>query len=345
MQLMGVSISGKMTDSLPKLVAHTARALIGAISDPVMLCAGNGTVTATNKAMLVFLQKTGATDSTKIDGMSIFDVFPTNEEQLNKIISLCKSQSGIFPATLQMPDTANSSDQDRIPLQASMLQLNGNRPSHILMRFLTLNSVSKHRFEELNATLRNKNKQLLIEREMARKDAHTGVWQRATLFEELPRYIQTSKDQSTPTSFVVIDLDDFKEINDRYGHPCGDLVLSSVGGLLLKACRSKDKVARIGGEEFAMILPNTRISEAQRACQRIRHNIKETIINYDDQIISITASFGVTEIADGDDSEDVYKRADYALYSAKKAGRDKVVSVAAALDDINIDADDGLSND
>jgi diguanylate cyclase (GGDEF)-like protein len=337
------SISAKMTDALPKVVLQTAKSLIAAISDPVLICAKNGTIIAINPAMQRFLRQNSEKQDTDVTGVSLFDVFPSNAEQLNKTLALCRSQSGILPGTLKLPDQNSNSDHERTALQASMLQLDRPSPSHILIRFLAQNSVSKHRFEALNSTLRKKNKQLLLQRELARKDAHTGVWQRATLFEELPHYLKSVKNDGVVTSFVVIDLDNFKDINDRHGHPCGDLVLATVAKMLLEACRNKDRVARIGGEEFAMVLPHTNSDEARRACQRVRRAIMETEIPYDDQVISITASFGVTEIVEGDTGEDVYKRADYALYCAKRSGRNKVICVSASssLDDSTlIDAQD-----
>ncbi len=328
MKLMGVSISGKMTEDLPPHVSQTTMSLISAISDPVVVCKVTGEIAFLNPAARRFLQDIGTGGSDAVEDASILDLFPDNAPNLSKVMSLCRTQSGIFPGSLQIAHTdENDRNQSRLPFQGSMLRLQGHQPSHVLLRFIASSSVSRHQFEELNATLRKKNRQLLFEREKSRKDTLTGLWKRSTLFSELPRYIQRIEDQERPTSFAVIDLDNFKEINDLHGHPCGDKVLACLGELLLQECRSLDKVARIGGEEFALILPNTSFLEADKACQRIRERIKQTHVQYEGHEIQITASFGLTEITIGETAEEVYKRADYALYAAKKAGRDKVAVI------------------
>jgi len=121
----------------------------------------------------------------------------------------------------------------------------------------------------------------------------------------------------------MADIDHFKVVNDTYGHATGDEVLSSFAKLLVKSCRREDTAARFGGEEFVLLLPNTRLDRGVEIAERIRQNM--------DQIgmeggTTLTACFGVAECRIDDTSETLIARADQALYSAKESGRDKVMS-------------------
>ncbi len=332
-----MSISAKMTETVRQHVsqdvAQTAKSLIEAISDAVIVCTTKGQIAFINMPARQLMKDVSTIGDNRIEELTIFDLFPQSTDSINKILSLCRTQSGIFPGVLQTgKGCSNAGDADnlsRLPLQCSMLRLGCDRPSHILLRFIDVNAITRQRFNDLNKALRKKNRQLLIEREISRKDTLTGLLQRSTLFDELPRYVQDVDTGAKPTCFAVLDLDNFKEINDLYGHPCGDKVLSDIGKLLIDECRSLDKAGRIGGEEFALILPNTSFEDANKVCHRIRTRIKQTPVIYDGHEITLTSSFGLTEVRIGEAVKDIYKRADYALYSAKKAGRNKVATITA----------------
>jgi diguanylate cyclase (GGDEF)-like protein len=125
-------------------------------------------------------------------------------------------------------------------------------------------------------------------------------------------------------SLVILDIDRFKAVNDTYGHAVGDLVLRLVAGLIGRDLRARDSIARIGGEEFAILLPDTPLAEAVLIAERLRHRIASLPIPALDGA-GVTASFGVTA-ADRDDPtiERIMHRADTALYDAKRGGRDCV---------------------
>lgn len=128
----------------------------------------------------------------------------------------------------------------------------------------------------------------------------------------------------TPLALVVLDIDRFKVINDTFGHAAGDEVLRTVAGLVGRTLRSRDAFARIGGEEFAILMPATTLPEAVLIAERLRHWIA-TLPLADIDGATVTASFGVTEADTGDrDITVVLHRADMALYDAKRGGRDCV---------------------
>lgn len=155
-------------------------------------------------------------------------------------------------------------------------------------------------------------------REMSEKDSMTGLWNRRKFDQEMAAQCAKSKRYShaEPTCFAIVDIDHFKRVNDRLGHDEGDKIIKSVGTVLSDHLRETDFIARIGGEEFAIIMPHTRIQEAEIVTNRLRTSVS---LQHDEQI---TVSVGVTDM-DGS-VENTYKRADVALYESKSLGRNCV---------------------
>ena len=127
-----------------------------------------------------------------------------------------------------------------------------------------------------------------------------------------------------PLSIVVFDVDHFKRVNDTHGHPAGDEVIREVGVRADDSLRTRDFVGRIGGEEFAIILPKADIEGAKTVCERLRLAIDGKPVRHRDAIIPFTISVGVTEFQSGDDIDHIMARADEALYEAKTGGRNQV---------------------
>ncbi len=152
-------------------------------------------------------------------------------------------------------------------------------------------------------------------------DKLTGVHNRAKMEEVLTYELQQHKRYNTPFSFIIIDIDNFKNFNDTYGHIIGDEVLISVAKISNRTIRKSDTFARWGGEEFALLLSNTELENARIVAE----NIRKAIENLDHRVAGkITASFGVTGSKKDDTIESIFKRADDALYKAKDKGRNRV---------------------
>jgi diguanylate cyclase len=115
-------------------------------------------------------------------------------------------------------------------------------------------------------------------------------------------------------------------VNDSYGHSAGDRLLSMIGKLLSQGKREEDFLARIGGEEFALLLPATNLEQARQVVERIRTQIAATAFHYKGQREQVTLSCGLTEFRDGDTPLTIYQRADAALYRAKESGRNRCVT-------------------
>ncbi len=125
---------------------------------------------------------------------------------------------------------------------------------------------------------------------------------------------------------MLLDIDHFKQINDRLGHLAGDSVLASLGGMLKESVRITDMAGRYGGEEFIIVLPETRLTAAAELAERLRLRIRERQVAIADGApVRFTCSFGVTESGQGDRGpKDLIARADAALYQAKRSGSDRV---------------------
>lgn len=128
-------------------------------------------------------------------------------------------------------------------------------------------------------------------------------------------------------SFVMLDIDHFKKVNDTYGHECGDLVIQSVAQTLLDQTREYDIIGRLGGEEFGILLPQTNLDEAKVIAERIRQRVESTLILYDGKEICVTISLGLIQNNDTiDDFNTLVVLGDKCLYQAKEQGRNRVIS-------------------
>jgi diguanylate cyclase (GGDEF)-like protein len=155
--------------------------------------------------------------------------------------------------------------------------------------------------------------------EFFRVDPLTGLRTRHEMETILERYIERAKDQHF--SIIMADLDNFKDLNDTYGHKVGDEILSKFG-LVIKDClRVSDLAFRYGGEEFLIILPGASIHDAAACAERIRKKLQEISVC---EGIEISASFGVAEYQENDTASSLLERADKALYMAKSKGKNRV---------------------
>jgi diguanylate cyclase (GGDEF)-like protein len=161
---------------------------------------------------------------------------------------------------------------------------------------------------------------------LASTDALTGLRNRRSFVELAERELARARRYNAEVALVLIDLDHFKLVNDRHGHQAGDRVLANTAAILARELRDLDVIARHGGEEFAMLLPQTGTAGAVEVAERARRRLAEAVVTIDGAAIRITASMGVAAIAGpgATSLDDLLRRADAALYRAKGAGRDRV---------------------
>lgn len=165
---------------------------------------------------------------------------------------------------------------------------------------------------------------------IANTDALTGIGNRRYFLEQGKNEFARAVRYHQTLSLIMMDIDKFKSINDTYGHDIGDLALQSLTDICVKTLRENDVFARLGGEEFAAVLPSTGIDGALQLSERLRENIHNMVTPSAKGDIQFTASMGVTEVKFDDDNEDIesmLNRADKGLYQAKITGRNRVISV------------------
>jgi len=158
----------------------------------------------------------------------------------------------------------------------------------------------------------------------AQTDPLTLLPNRYSYNERLTQEYNRWRRYRSPLSLVIGDIDHFKKINDQYGHTVGDAVLKSVAMYLQEELRESDFIARFGGEEFIILLPETSLIDATKAINKLRQGIKQVKTTFENQSIQVAVSFGISEFENNDTPKAVFKRADDALYRAKDKGRDQV---------------------
>jgi diguanylate cyclase (GGDEF)-like protein len=208
---------------------------------------------------------------------------------------------------------------DNVPREFDADQLQALQDlAPILENEIKMSALTKVQFDLLN--------ELDAAQRLALIDPMTRLWNRAGMTEIINREWAKALRNKTTLTFVMCDIDHFKKVNDTYGHPVGDEVIQTVGKRLLSALRTEDAIGRMGGEEFLLLMPDCRIGQVRQTVERIREHIISQPIQTAARPLDITISYGVaTYTPDGSlTAEEIIKKADDALYVAKKSGRDRV---------------------
>jgi two-component system cell cycle response regulator len=160
---------------------------------------------------------------------------------------------------------------------------------------------------------------------MATTDSLTKLSSREYFMQQYSDVFHRSERYQRPFSLLMVDIDNFKSVNDTYGHPVGDLVLEQVGRMILNVIRHEDLAGRFGGEEFAILLPETGVDSARNPAERLRRSIEAYQFNAGSEQFSVTVSIGIAAFPDqATTMNELIERADIALYEAKRSGRNSV---------------------
>ena len=201
-----------------------------------------------------------------------------------------------------------------------VLVLHGQAFDSLIERFDFLASASMVSLFAFIFALRTEAQKEQLET-LASRDPLTGVLNRRAMEQEMQLVIEAHRRLGTTYGLMLLDLDRFKSINDTQGHEAGDVVLVNFATLVQSAIRKLDRMYRLGGEEFVLILPGSNVQGLATICENIRARVESGLRRHGE---SITVSIGAAELKDGEVSADWLARADLALYRAKRGGRNRV---------------------
>lgn len=227
------------------------------------------------------------------------------------------SYSGLFYTVLSIAViiTANTLTQ----LDISQVGINSAVLGLVIGSFLSWTYTNK--IDSYEKSLHEKNKEL---RQLASTDSLTGVINRRSFDELSKHYFETAQREREALTLLLLDLDFFKSVNDRYGHHAGDMLLVHFAKAIEPLLRKSDIFSRIGGEEFAILLFHTDLNGGLILAEKIHKTLKNIALACGDEQISITSSIGISQTRQSDtDFYELFKRADKALYQAKEEGRNR----------------------
>jgi diguanylate cyclase (GGDEF)-like protein len=241
-----------------------------------------------------------------------------SERDLIHVIANFDATTPEIPVSHVMTSSVITCDpDDEIAYILHLMNSNAIRHMPVLTKGKLVNMVS---IRELTTAYE------LLQKE-ADTDPLTELSNRRPFLKNLEKEFTRAKRYKHPLTVAMIDLDHFKQVNDTYGHASGDRVLRAVSAMLISEFREIDLVGRLGGEEFAVLLPETDLTGAKTACLRLLAAIEAAIIPVDGKAISITASIGLAKASSKTlDGAGLLKRADGLLYQAKSDGRNMVVA-------------------
>ncbi len=188
-------------------------------------------------------------------------------------------------------------------------------------RIIEINERLQTRLGDAEEKLQRQTQQIESHITEARTDPLTGLYNRRAFDDELLRRLAEWRRKQSTFCMMMMDVDHFKRLNDQHGHPAGDYVLRNLAELLASTFREMDIVARVGGEEFAAVLPGTTLRDARLAAERVRYTVASHPFFFENQELRITLSLGVATAEPGDDIVSLTKRSDEALYNSKRTGR------------------------
>ncbi len=247
------------------------------------------------------------------------------------------SEGAVESQLAQLKEAVESDDTERLKREAmSSISLIQNQIKSRKAREEGQIAELSNQLEALSSELTQVKEQLAV-------DALTGAWNRAALDEHVSRVVSLGAILDQPAILFMIDVDDFKWVNDRYGHPAGDEILKRVTARLQHTFRRKgDFLARYGGDEFCAVILEDSLEIANTIGERLIYAVRELEIEVEDvdEPVRVSVSVGAARLAPGDDSVRWTGRADRALYQAKEMGRDRVV---IATDDAEPPAPDASS--
>lgn len=288
------------------LSPEMTQAVLDALPVPVFFKDRQGVYQGCNKAFTEVMGKR----SDELVGMSVFDLSPHDLAQVYFEADEALMQSGgeqRYETRIQLP----SGERRDVMFYKAVLRDASGEVTGLVGTMLDI-------------TERKALEARLVD--MAQHDPLTGLLNRRAILAYLDGLHQDRRQVHLPVCLMMIDVDHFKAINDNHGHAVGDEVLRAVSACLKAQLRDTDRVGRIGGEEFLVVLGSTDVHDAEMVAQRLRHELSEVTVQTCDHTLRLTVSIGLAQSEHSeDDWATVIGRADEGLYEAKRTGRNRVV--------------------
>ncbi|MCL2829599.1 MAG: diguanylate cyclase [Betaproteobacteria bacterium] len=240
--------------------------------------------------------------------------FATNTMQYHDKIEICAKK-------ISAADNISALENVLQDVMGEMRQIQDSaKHSHNELR------AAQREIDEANRHISKLREELDHTSALVRHDQATGVLNRRGLEEILTKEVARSRRRSTPLCIALLDIDNFKKLNDSLGHAAGDAALVHLSGVVRTCLRPQDSIARYGGEEFVLVLPETGLQDGISVLVRLQRELTKKFFLHENQKLLITFSGGVTLLNETDTNESAIKRADAAMYRAKKEGKNRVYS-------------------
>ena len=246
------------------------------------------------------------------EGQALDDAMKVQVEGIEESVQQAEELAALKQLVQQRVDTIRTHMQEFRSAEEQRLQQAEQQVAELTEKLESVQGES----EQLRQKLQDERNQAMV-------DPLTGIPNRLAYNERLKQEVARWQRYGSALTMAIWDVDKFKTVNDTYGHQAGDKVLTVIGKLLYKQCRETDFVARFGGEEFVLLMPETDAESAMTATEHLRKAVAATEFHFRGQRVPITISCGISEFRQGDDPEQVFERADKALYEAKDGGRNR----------------------
>ena len=298
------------------------QSLLNGFAEPTWLCDHKGHIVNLNNAAKTLLKTYGQQEPASLQLPKVLGI-----DQLK----FSRVAKGTLRTTANIPsrfETVNPINDERsvVAMTLSSVRTEGNsQPTHLLVKLTDNNSLLERKFRRLKDQVEQVQEELKKQVKQSITDPLTGLLNRRAISNEFSDVHSPFHNDQQTHSIAIIDIDDFKAINDSFGHRVGDEVLRGLAALMREQCREEDICCRWGGEEFVIALLDTDQVQALEAMQRLRIAVEKNNFGNDNRIIKITVTIGISEFTCEDNIIEVIESADAAMYKAKKSGKNSVL--------------------
>ena len=304
---------GAIAENIERLAEHSLKKKANEL-ETIIESTGDGILVVGNEHNVIYIN----TRFCEMWQISKEDVLSSSYTVFIKVVSDQLAEPQAFVEKMEALYAANENDMDTFFFEDGRVYEVFSCP------LLEEQQVVGRLWSFRDVTDRNKAEEKL--RILATTDELTGLWNRRYFMQAVEQEIERGRRYNQVFSILMIDIDHFKKVNDTLGHAVGDMTLKHIASIIINCLRGVDIMGRLGGEEFAILLPSTSLDDAVTLAERLRQAIEKHPADYNGSNIYFTVSIGVTSNNQGTtDVDEILKKADEALYEAKRSGRNRVV--------------------